>query len=131
MKLLTQLLIIGVIIIFFSNCKKKEEKIVGTWRYVYLKATDTINVQTWTFNEDNSVIQSIKSPDTLKLDTATYSIKSKIISYPDLKITGFNFDLDGTYEVLTLNKKFLIIQRVLLSNGSSGGAFLRSEFVKQ
>lgn len=115
----------------FFSCKKKEDKIVGKWEYVYLTSSDAGKTQTWEFNSDKSFIRNIVLSDTLLIDTANYSFESRFIESPNLKINELHPDWDGTYEILTLNKKFLIIQRILLSDGSSQGAFRRAEFVKK
>jgi hypothetical protein len=109
-------------------CKKKEEKILGNWEYVYLSSADSNKYQVWSFNEDNSIISAV---DTLKPDTGTWSIDSELLNGSSLVITSMNETFDGTYDIITLNKKYLIIQRILLSNGVSGGAFLRAEFIKK
>ena len=129
MKFLFKYILISVFIISISVCcKKKEVKIVGSWKYEYLSSVDTNKVQIWSFNEDKSIIKSL---DTLKPDTGTWSIKSDLLSGSMLKISSMDDHFDGTYEILTLNKKYLILQRVLLSNGVSAGAFLRAEFIKK
>lgn len=131
MKLFSGLLIILVICYSFTSCKKKEDKVIGTWEYVYMMAADTNKVQTWVFNDDKSLTRTIQRIDTTIIDIGTYSFDSRFLDSPNLLINGIHGDVDGTYEILTLNKKFLIIQRILLSDGSSNGAFIRSEFVKK
>ena len=120
-----------VLVAFFSGCKKKEDKILGNWKYTYISTSDINKVQTWVFNEDKSLIRTIS--DTLA-DTATWSINKEIFNGSRLVISNSNDNFDGsvngTYEILTLNRKYLIIQRFLLSNGISGGAFKRIEFKK-
>jgi hypothetical protein len=129
MKLFIQyILIILLSASLFVSCKKKEEKILGNWGYVYLSSDDANKIQTWTFNEDNSVISAV---DTLKPDTGTWSIDKDFLDGKSLVISNMNTKFDGSYDILTLNKKNLIIQRFLLSNGVSGGAFLRAEFIKK
>ncbi len=126
--LLFIILLVNLSFIFLSCQKKKEEKIMGSWQYVYL--TDVNNtIQNWTFIEHNKFIKTIKT-DTLISDTADWKLTVEALSATTLKITGVNEWTDGTYEVLTLNKKYLIIQRIMLSSGSSDGAFNRMEFVK-
>ena len=129
-----RILIISILFIsFFSffSCKKKEEKIVGTWQFVYLQAADTGKIQTWKFNEDKSIVREIQFTDTLIVDSAIYSFEPRFLSSPNLKVNELHPDLDGTYEILTLNKKYLIIQRILNAQGSSQGVFFRTEFVKK
>ena len=131
MKQIFTLVIFFVLIVFSFSCKKKENKILGTWQYVYLTAADTNKTQTWVFNDDKSLIRSIQTTDTTIIDTATYSFNSRFLDSPNLLINELHPDQDGTYEILTLNKKYFIIQRILLSDGNSAGAFLRAEFVKK
>lgn len=135
MKFFLRYILISFFIISFSICcKKKDEKILGNWEYVYLTSIDANKVQTWSFYEDNSIIKSI---DTLKPDTGTWSMEaSRLKGGRRLVISNLSrhndgTDYNGTFEILTLNKKYLILQRVLLSNGSAPGAFLRAEFIKK
>jgi hypothetical protein len=85
------------------SCKKKENKILGSWNYVY--GINSNIAQIWTFKDDNSVIRSIQ--DTIK-DTATWSINTKLLESSNLKLSNFEL-FSGTYEILTLNKKYLIL----------------------
>lgn len=115
--------------IFFISCqKKKEEKILGSWQYVYLTNVGN-TTQIWDFTEDFKFITKITT-DTVVYDTANWSISAKAFSPTLLKINGIKREIDGTYKVLTLNRKYLIIQRIMLDNGNSEGAFNRIEFVK-
>ncbi len=124
-------LIFILVFLFFFSCKKKEEKIIGTWEYVYLTAADSNKIQTWVFSSDKTLIRTVQFSDTTITNTANYSLDTRFLNSPNLLIKEVNPDVDGTYEILTLNKKFLIIQRILLSNGSSAGAFSRAEFVRK
>ena len=119
-----------VFILFFSfGCQKnKEEKINGNWEYVYLSNVGNTK-QIWTFNKDKSLIRSITIDSTIS-DTASWKIEAKAFSRPNLTISNLDDINDGIYEVLTLSKKFLIIERISLSNGNTEGAFNRIEFVK-
>ncbi|PIP53619.1 MAG: hypothetical protein COX07_09725 [Bacteroidetes bacterium CG23_combo_of_CG06-09_8_20_14_all_32_9] len=124
------IILFSILIFSFINLscqKKKEEKIEGSWQYVYL--TKVNKVQTWTFNNDYKLIRSIKTDTTTISDTANWSMDVKYISKSNLKISNFN-DIEGTYEIQTLNRKYLVIQRILFLNGSKNGAFIRMEFVK-
>jgi hypothetical protein len=121
-------LLINFSLFFFSCQKKKEEKITGNWQYIYLTNTNN-TIQNWTFIDNNKFIKTIKT-DTIISDTADWKLTADALSATKLKITGINEWTDGTYEILTLNKKYLIIQRISLSSGSSDGAFNRMEFVK-
>lgn len=131
------LIVLVILLILFSySCKKKEDKIVGIWQYVYLKSSDSNKVQTWEFKNDKTFIRSEKITDTVMVDTANFSISPRFFDSPNLLISNLpltieGLDFNGTYEVLTLNRKYLIIQRILLDNGNSGSAFLRAEFVKK
>jgi len=113
-------------------CKPKEQIILGDWEYVSL-TIDTNKAQIWSFKEDNSIIRSL---DTLK-DTGTWLMEAARISGGKrLVVSGLSnlavgAEANGTFEILTLNNKYLILQRILLSDGTAGGAFLRIEFVKK
>lgn len=121
-------LLFSISISFISCQKKKEEKILGSWQVVFLTNVSNKTL-TWTFTENNKFIREIKS-DTLIYDTAEWSITAKALTPTTLRILNFNNDTNGTYEVLTLNKKYLIIQRIMRDDGNSDGAFNRIEFVK-
>lgn len=128
MKILIPFIFIILLTIIFSCQKKKEERITGKWQYVYLNNAGN-TTQTWSFNNDKSIIRTIIS-DTIVSDTAKWEIKAKAFSRPDLTIFNLTDTVNGQYEVLTLNKKFLIIERIILSDGNTGGAFRRYEFIK-
>jgi len=128
MKIFTPIIFIVLLSVIFSCQKNKEEKITGKWQFVYLtNAGNTI--QTWSFNSDNSLIRSIITDSTIS-DTAKWDIQAKAFSRSDLIITSLNYDINGVYEVLTLNKKFLIIERIAFVDGNTDGTFSRLEFVK-
>lgn len=127
--LLLLTLIFSYSFVFIGCQKKKEEKILGNWQYVYLKNVGD-SVLTWTFKDDNKIYTELKTDTISYCDTAEWTLTSKALSTTTLKITGINEWTNGTYEVLTVSKKYLIIQRIILENGSSEGAFNRIEFVK-
>ena len=126
--------VILLLISLFICCNKKEEQIVGDWKYVFLSSIDTNKVQIWSFYEDKSLVKSL---DSLKPDTGTWSMEASRLKggrrlvISNLSSHNDGTDYNGTYEVLTLNDKYLILQRLKLSDGNSGGAFLRVEFIKK
>ncbi len=129
MKQIIPFTLILLLIVTFGCQKKKEEKITGKWQYVYLSDVGN-TIQTWTFNNEKKIIRSITT-DTTITDTASWKIEAKAFKRPDLTITSLGSGIDGVYEVLTLTKKFLIIERTAFINGDTGGAFNRIEFVKK
>jgi hypothetical protein len=53
--------------------------------------------------------------------------------YVDISSLDYNrqgLDLNGRWQIIRLNKKFLTIERVLLPSGTRPGAYLWKEFVK-
>lgn len=125
------ILIISLFFLFFSCKKHIENKLIGTWHYYYLSASDTNITQLWTFDNSYQLIRMIHRNDSLFYDTAKWEVEKKIDEPKFLKIIGLDNYYDGTYRILKLNKKFLFLQRTNLSNGSSNGAFLRLEFAKE
>lgn len=128
MKKIIPYLFISIIFLSLGCKKKKEEKINGNWEYVYLSNVGNTK-QIWTFNKDKSLIRTTYS-DSITSDTSNWQIETNTLSRPNLTISNLNNEFDGTYELLTLNKKFLIIERIILINGNTGGAFTRHEFIK-
>lgn len=125
------ILIISLIFIF-SSCKKHiENKLIGTWHYYYLSASDTGITQLWTFDKSYQLIRVIHRNDSLFYDTAKWEVEKKIDEPRFLNIIGLDGYFDGKYRILKLNKNFLFLQRTNLLNGSSNGAFLRLEFAKE
>jgi len=115
--------------IFISCQKKQEKKISGEWNYVYLSNVSN-TTQTWDFSNDKNLYRKITT-DTTIIDTANWKIDTKVFERPLLIISNFKDSLNnGIYEVLTLNKKYLVAQRISFLNGTTGGAFNRIEFYK-
>ncbi len=117
------------ILLLWSCAKPKEKKIIGSWEYQYFTHYDDGRSITWVFADDGILTQYTKvdNPDTV---TASYKIDAKYDNTYYLTIDGINVDNDGKYRILTLNKKFLIMQRVE-HNGQTKNVFARKEFVKK
>lgn len=115
----------------FISCTKKEKKVIGSWQYVYMSVSDTNKTQYWVFNSDNRFIRTIQTPDSTSIDTGSYLLKNYFLQADNIVITELSSEYDGTYEILTLNKKYFIIQRIVLPDGNATGSFLRAEFFKE
>ncbi len=128
--IVTILLLSFFVISSFESCKKsKEKKIIGTWRLVPESELVEGQINSWAFSDDNQV-KRITAIDTL---IAEYSVTSKNLEYY-LQINGFNVayvDLGGKYRINELSKDILKITRIEKSDGDTGGAFKRFEFVKE
>jgi hypothetical protein len=125
-------LVFSLFLVFNSCQKKKEDKILGNWKYVYLQNIGN-KEQTWYFTDNKKFIITIQD-SIIYNDTAEWSLSTNLLSPATFKIINLKKingeSINGTYEVLTLNKKYFIIQRTILENGSTKGAFNRMEFVK-
>lgn len=113
----------------FSCSKSKEKKIIGSWEQQYFVKYDDDRLTVWTFADDQTVTEDFfygSNIDTTIVGTYTINVN---LGTCYLTVEGFGLD-DGKYQILKLNKKFLIMQRVEF-NGSINGAFSRKEFVKK
>ena len=115
--------------VFVSCQKEKENKLAGTWKYVFLSNVSNTS-QTWSFTNDGKFTRTILIDTISSCDTAEWSLSAKLFAATTIKIQKLDEWTNGTYKVLTLSKKYLIIQRIFLENGDSKGAFKRMEFVK-
>jgi len=132
MKHLNKYIVVVIVLVTISfGCKKKEDKILGTWKYIYMSAAEMNSTETWMFNEDKSLIRTKKADTTIAIDTAIWSINKDFFNGSDIVVSDLDEWFDGTYHILTLNRKYLILQRTLLPDGSSAGAFRRAEFKKE
>ncbi len=124
------LLLTGIIL---SSCSKakEEEKIIGSWSKVFLRADEADQILIWTFDEGQALYTTKYETDTIKIDTAQFVIDKKFPSIFYIDITGLDLDENGRYQVIKLNKKILVIERIAYSNGSVPGSYLWREFVKK
>ncbi|NSW45727.1 MAG: hypothetical protein HPY79_07940 [Bacteroidales bacterium] len=121
-----------ILAFLFLACKKQtEKKLIGTWHYYYLTASDTGITQLWTFNNPDQVIRVIYRFDSLFYDTGSWVIDKEFLEPTFITFKGLDSIYDGKYQILKLNKEFLFLQRSQLPNGSSNGAFLRLEFARE
>lgn len=116
---------------FFSCQKNYEKKIEGTWRFYYLSMQDTGISDLWTFYKNKTLIRVLYSSDTLRFDTAQWEITKPFLEPTFLKIEGLDYNHDGTFQIIKLNKELLILQRIKLSDGNSSGSFKYFEFKRQ
>lgn len=128
-KTTTLLLFLAALSLFSCSKSKQEKKITGTWDMVFLMANPDGKSIHWIFNDSGSLITSCNY-DSTQNDTATFTIDASFLDAYYLTISGLNAFRDGQYQILKLNKKYLILQRISGSNGASEGAFARLEFVK-
>lgn len=106
-------------------------KLDGRWRYWYLSKQDSGKIQYWEFREPNLLFQTLYYEDSVKIDTGYWKLEKDFLEPIYLEITNLSGKYDGTYQILKLNKKFLILQRYKLSSGSTGGSFFRLEFTRE
>ncbi len=115
----------------FSCSKSKEQKkIIGTWEYQYFTHYDDNRTITWVFADDNTLTQYFFVGNYADTIVATYSVDANFGDAYYVTINGIDTYNDGKFQVLKLNKKYLIMQRVEL-NGKTEGVFERKEFVKK
>jgi hypothetical protein len=125
----TLFLILTALTLFSCSKSRQEKKIAGTWDMVFLMANPTGQTIHWTFNDSGSLFTSCNN-DSTQNDTATFLIDASFMDAYYLTISGLNTFRDGQYQILKLNKKYLILQRISGPDGASAGAFSRLEFVK-
>lgn len=120
-------------VIYLSSCSKarEEEKLIGSWYKVYLMASETGKTSIWTFDEDHALYIKEYDADTMTTDTAQYTIDKKLPSTFFVDITGLKSGETGRYQVIKLNKKILVLERIAYDNGSVRGSYLWKEFVKK
>ena len=120
-----------LLLAMFSCSKSKEQKkIVGTWDYQFFTYYDDNRTITWVFADDNTLKQYLVQGNQSDTIVASYSVDANFGDAYYVTISGIDNRNDGKYQVLKLNKKFLIMQRVEL-NGQTKGVFVRKEFVKK
>ncbi len=118
--------------IIFTNCKKQvASKLEGTWRYWFLSKQDSGKLQYWEFREPNLLFQTLYYQDSVFKDTGYWKLEKNFLEPIYMEITHLSGKYDGTYRILKLNKKFLILHRYKFSTGSTEGAFLRLEFTRE
>lgn len=133
MKTYSKLALILLILITLSNCMKVEEDIVGTWTLIDMGDERFENI-TWKFSNDGNLIRVKEMEEGYIIDSCTYevdqSLLRKHISVYGSKIIPERDSISGKYTVDELTDKILIITRIELSNGSTGGAYYRCEFTR-
>lgn len=133
---------VTLLIIFYGCVKQAEKRLEGTWRlYCCVSLSDTAFVQLWTFSKPDVLSRVIINNDSFIYDRAKWEIvqnflEPKFVIISSLDETNDTNDnvynlLDGKYQILVLNKKYMFLQRTQLPNGASKGAFMRLEFAKE
>lgn len=122
------------------SCSKsgEQKKIIGTWEYQFFTHYDDNRTITWVFADDNTLTQYCTSDSYADTIVASYSVDANFADAYYVTISDFEVrnecgeyhNDNGKYQVLKLNKKFLIMQRVEL-NGKTEGVFACKEFVKK
>lgn len=132
---LFHLIIFLFIVIYLSSCSKarEEEKLIGSWSKVFLMKEELDSGKTffWTFDEKQALYTTEYKMDTTVIDTAKFVIDKKFPTTFYIDITGLNYGQDGRYQVIKLNKKILVLERVAYPNGTVPGSYLWKEFVKK
>ena len=130
MKKFVVFLPVFVLLIVSCSKSKEQKKIIGSWEYQFFQYYDDNRTITWVFADDGTMTQFFNSE--IKSDTvvASYRIDANFGDAYYLTVDGIDENNDGKYQILKLNKKFLIIQRVEYK-GETKGVFSRKEFVKK
>lgn len=123
------LFVISLFLLTGCSEKRKQEKLIGSWDVVFLSAADTGKNVIWTFAEGGNLFVTTRT-DTFIVDSATYIMDSKFADAYYVTINGVNYWEDGKYRIDKLNKKILIMERVMLLDGQESGSYLHKEFVK-
>ena len=123
-------IIIILIAILFTSCKKRVvSKLQGEWKMVPLNEYYLDKDVTWNFAENDKLIITEVSTDTTKVDSAEYVVNVNAAGKKYITITEREIN-NGTYQINTLNKSILKLQRTEKEDGETAGAFLWYEFVK-
>jgi hypothetical protein len=114
-------LILGIIILSFTNCKKiRGDLILGEWEIIPVAGSDTMKgPPTWTFHEGNEVTRKWRdwnfnaNPPTYEwiYDTAFYYIEEEVDKL-FITVHGFDENTDGNYNVEQLSQRTMIIEQV-------------------
>jgi len=125
------IIIILLLSVVFFGCKKKREvQIIGTWILVPMTEQPEEYPTRWTFIEDGTLEQA--NFEVVEY-VAEYTLVYKFPKYY-VDISGLGnetADKSGRYRIDDLDDKFLKITRIENADGSTGGAFLRFEFMRE
>lgn len=128
----TNLIIILIVLLAVTfGCKKKREvQIVGEWNLVPMTIQPETYTTKWSIKNDGSIEEFILEVPT---DTATYTLIYKFPEYyVDIENLGSgNNDKSGRYRIDDLSDESLKITRTENADGSTTGAFLRYEFLRE
>ncbi len=121
-----------IIALLIVSCSKKrdQKKIIGSWEYQYFQHHEDNRAITWVFADDQTLTQYHIEDTNADTIVATYAIEKKFGDAHYVIIKGIDTDNDGKYQILKLNKKYLIMERVE-QNGHTQGVFVRKEFIKK
>ncbi len=123
------LLVISALFITYGCEKKQEEKLLGEWDMLPLSEEFLTQETTWTFYDNNKLVQTIVKDGTTKVDSADYTFSVNAVGKRELTISNLHILIyDGKYSVSELSKSFLKIRRIEKSDGVTGGAFMWREF---
>ncbi|PKP23027.1 MAG: hypothetical protein CVU05_01230 [Bacteroidetes bacterium HGW-Bacteroidetes-21] len=127
------IIIFSCIAIFSYSCseKRKQEKLIGSWDVVFLTAAESGSDVTWTFAEGGSLFVTSRGTDTTIVDSASYFMDSKFLDAYYVTISDLNYWEDGKYMIQKMNRKILIMERVMMPDGQTSGSYLHKEFVKK
>lgn len=101
----------------FCSCEKKKlEKLENDWRLIRVDSlmSQISWYETWQFNEGK--IEMLKRADSVdhisNVGSGVYSLKTKNTkTFVEIDSLAPNLDLNGEWQVLTLNKEILVIVR--------------------
>lgn len=128
-------LIVALLIVFFisTNCAKVQDEIIGTWTFHNFEIPDSPHI-TWTFTEDGDLIRMMERETEILFDSCNYIIEESIFR-KQIRISGSEQlpergALNGLYNVEKFKNDLLIITRIELEDGETGGAYFRCEFTR-
>lgn len=129
------ILIIVTAVLVSCSTKREDEKLTGTWNVVFLTAGEQTKTVYWTFSDGNTLTTTDYRTDTTIIDTGSYFMTKEFPATFFVDITSLDYnsqglDLNGRWQIIKLNKKFLTLERVLMPSGSRPGAYLWKEFTK-
>lgn len=128
------ILILAFTLLFIGCRNNEDQKLIGVWKEIpFVDPNDAPNTKLWSFYAGDALEIEITST-TGEVDTLVYSygIDGNTMNiFGDAPYAPAAGDVRGEYWVDVLDKEFLKMTKRKHPDGSTDGAFLRKELVKQ
>ncbi len=134
MKNIVIILILAITIPFIGCRNKEDQKLVGVWKEIpFVKPEDAPEIKLWNFYAGDALeIESTSQEGEVDTVQYTYDIDGSTLKiFGDDPYGPATGDVRGEYWVDVLDKEYLKMTKRKHPDGSTDGAFLRKELVKQ